>query len=307
MPAPKQPQQPSEAAASNVLEKNDESPSHGQKNNGKRNRTKNPPPQQPAAATAAATPVGKGEDETVRGASESPSLPPPLREDALGLFAFASSGGSGGGGGESGGGSGGGDRSGGGGGWESSKLKACSSEPKLKASTEEAAPPRKKKKKKKKKKQEQAQPRKRARKSAAATTKKEEGGENAEEAKSLATPIDAASAEERGSLVAEGPGFRLLRLRASFVLHSKQPEELQQEGKQQVENQERQQKQQGGGGDEKVSVAVHGRAAVAVSRGASSLVVCLPAPVDASGVTATMSRGVVRVSMPFLAGGVSET
>lgn len=290
MPAPRQ--QPPEAAASNAPR--DEWTTTNKKKKQKQSKAKK------TKATKAATPT-PGEEETVRGASKSPSLPPPLREDALGLFAFASSGGSGGGSGEgggggSGGGSGGSNDDGNGvdRGWEKQRDSSVASEPKPEhevtapaaEKAAETAP------KKKEQEQEQAQQQQRA--------KREKT--NADDDESCLVTLEDTD-EEKGDLavivVAEGPGFRLLRRRGSFILHARLGGCKAGDG--------------GSSSSPPPRVAVHNSASVVISNGddggdkSHSLVVCLPSLVNASKVTASMSRGGgIAVSMPFMAGGAGQ-
>ena len=149
--------------------------------------------------------------------------------------------------------------------------------------------------------EEVARPRKKKKKQAAHSRKAAAAAAAAAATKSLATSD--VTAGGRGSVVAEGPGFKLVRLMGSFVLHSKQPPPPQQQQPQQQQREQQEQREQGSG---EARVCMHGAAVAVVSRGPSSLVVCLPSPVDASRVTATMSRGAVQVSMPFLAGAAAE-
>ena len=150
--------------------------------------------------------------------------------------------------------------------------------------------------------EEVARPRKKKKKQAAHSRKAAAAAAAAAATKSLATSDVAAGG--RGSVVAEGPGFKLVRLMGSFVLHSKQPPPPQQQHPQQQQQREQQEQREQGSGEARV--CMHGAAVAVVSRGPSSLVVCLPSPVDASRVTATMSRGAVQVLMPFLAGAAAE-
>lgn len=117
----------------------------------------------------------------------------------------------------------------------------------------------------------------------------------AEAAKSCLVTLDTEGKSARAVVVAEGPSFRLLRRKGSFVLHARLGGV-------------------GGASSPPPRVAIYSSTSVVVTRGGGggdkmshSLVVCLPSAVDAAKVTASMSRGGgITVSMLLLAGGAGQ-